>query len=486
MRSRTLTSRTPLLLPLVLLGACTSDPASDDSDGTDDVADGDSTGTEDTTDDGTTDDGGTPGDNPSCSYDSPFTQSAECRDYVGSAWSDTEVQADCNDLSGTVDLQMGCATDDVLGRCILDGGTEWEMQVVAYGTDASACDLQSVGCTTFGGGAWEPGPVCGGGGTETGGDENVFIQPSKVCLDPIDGEGPGQGPNGQICTWQAIAASTEEGRHYEDYADCEVVYSQRPYHPVPAAAEPDLADPRLDDPAYKAELDWVRSQVEASACACCHSPEVAPEGTSNWYITPTGNWLSTFYDSGLALGATWIDSTSFGAFPPEDNNGFDRIHSGVPSTDPDRMVAFFVAELEHRGRKPEDFANSAPFGGPLYQQMVFEPGPCENGEGVADDGTITWTGGQARYIYVLEAGADNPIVPPNLDLPAGTLWRVDVPWDGGTPISSGEISYGSAPAGMMQRYPEGVAPDALVPGEEYYLYVTRDVAIPITRCLFTY
>ncbi|MCA9698471.1 MAG: hypothetical protein KC431_13155, partial [Myxococcales bacterium] len=92
----------------------------------------------------------------------------------------------------------------------------------------------------------------------------------------------------------------------------------------------------------------------------------------------------------------------------------------------------------------------------------------------------------ARYIYVLEAGADNPIVPPNLDLPAGTLWRVDVPWDGGTPISSGEISYGSAPAGMMQRYPEGVAPDALVPGEEYYLYVTRDVAIPITRCLFTY
>ena len=82
--------------------------------------------------------------------------------------------------------------------------------------------------------------------------------------------------------------------------------------------------------------------------------------------------------------------------------------------------------------------------------------------------------------------ASSPTVPPNLDLPDGTMWRVDVPWDGGEPIASGEIGYGQLPAGMSQRYPADGAPTGLVPGMQYYLYVTRDVGIPITRCLFTY
>lgn len=109
---------------------------------------------------------------------------------------------------------------------------------------------------------------------------------------------------------------------------------------------------------------------------------------------------------------------------------------------------------------------------------------CENGEGVGADGTLTWRGGKARYVYVLEADATSPTVPPNLDLPEGTLWRIDVPVDG-TPVSSGAVRYGVVPTGLSQRFPASGQPDALRSGRTYYLYVLADIIIPITRCLFT-
>ena len=56
----------------------------------------------------------------------------------------------------------------------------------------------------------------------------------------------------------------------------------------------------------------------------------------------------------------------------------------------------------------------------------------------------------------------------------------------GEPIASGEVTYGQTPSGTTQRFPEQGAADALQPGQQYYLYVTRDVALPITRCLFTF
>ena len=254
--------------------------------------------------------------------------------------------------------------------------------------------------------------------------------------------------------------------------------------PKPTKSNKVADDARMDDPEYVEELAWVRSQIQASACTCCHSND-APLGASNWDIDAGGNWTRTFLDSGLAFGAGWIDSTSFGMFPPEDNNGFDR-SIGVPSTDPARMQAFFLNELEHRGLTEEDFVNAPPFGGPLYTQLVHEPGPCENGEGVLPDGTIRWTGGDARYVYVLETGSGNPTVPPNLDRPDGTLWRIDVPSDG-TPMASETVRYGEVPSGTLQRLPaDDAPPPALEAGREYYLYVTKDVIQPVTRCLFTY
>lgn len=421
-----------------------------------------------------------------CEYTNPFSQGEECRDYVGAGWTADAIENDCAEQMGTTTLDVACSDEGVLGRCILDGGTDLEVQIVFYGDDADACSLSQTGCETFGGGTFEPEGVCAGDDpTDSGGGggvANPFIQPTLECRDPIEGEPPGDGPDGQVCTWQLISAATEEGRHYEDYADCNVVYTQRPYYPVDGN---DLTgDERMDDPAYTAELDWVREQIEATACVCCHS-DVAPGGSSNWTIDAPGNWVGTFDDTGLAFSAGWIDSTSFGAFPPEENNGFDRRY-GVPSTDPDRMRAFFLAELEHRGLVEEDFADDPAFGGPLYSQLVYEPSACEKGERVDRDGTIHWADSPARYVYVLEAGSDNPTVPPNLDLPEGTLWRADVPWDEDTTFESGVLEYGDTPGFASQRFPASGAPDSLVEGQEYYLYVLADVAIPLTRCLFTY
>jgi hypothetical protein len=73
-------------------------------------------------------------------------------------------------------------------------------------------------------------------------------------------------------------------------------------------------------------------------------------------------------------------------------------------------------------------------------------------------------------------------VPPNLDLPEGTIWRLDVA-PTAVPIESGVV-YGVVPDGASQRFPDG-APAPLASGEVVYLYVLKDVYQPLTRCLMT-
>jgi hypothetical protein len=184
------------------------------------------------------------------------------------------------------------------------------------------------------------------------------------------------------------------------------------------------------------------------------------------------------------LFAGYADSSSLGAYPAADNSGFDREALGIPTNDVDRMRAFLENEMSRRGITPEEASSITPFGGPIYDQLVFAPEACANGEGVSADGTVTWRGGDARYVYVLENGAGNPGVPPNLDTPTGTVWRLDVQATG-TPVASG-VAYGATRDGSDQRVPESGDAPALVDGETYYLYVLLDVGVPVTRCLFEY
>lgn len=475
------------IVALLALSACGDESGQALDDSTTDAEDGDADGQSDAGTTGADDTTGEPegvtvvG---SCEYVSPFTQGSECREYIGDGWSSGEVTGACEQLGGTAALGEACDQSGMLGRCRIEEGDERIVDIISYGDDPGTCADQQLGCETFGGGSWEPAAACDG---DPGGSSGNGVAPATLeCRDPLPGEPPGNGPNGQVCTWQSISGCTEEGRNFEDYASCEVILDQgRPYYPYPLAEGWDDPDPRLDDPVYVEELSWVREQLGASACVCCHS-ETSPLGPSNWYLEQEGNFVAGMFDTGLAMGANWIDSTAFGAYEPEDNNGFERaVHSGFPSTDPTRMRDFFIGELERRGRSEEDFAEEPPFGGPLVDQLEYEPGRCENGEGVRADGTIEWEGGDARYLYVLDVGSANPTVPPNLDLPEGTRWRIDVEYTD-SPIASGSVRYGELPDGLMQRVPESGAPEALVPGRDYYLYVTRDVILPITRCVFTY
>lgn len=313
--------------------------------------------------------------------------------------------------------------------------------------------------------------------------ENVFVQPFRTCTPPIADEAPGDGPDGAICTWNAIAGATEEGRHFVDYASCEVVRTQRPYFPAPAYEGLPEVDPRMEDSEFVDDLEWVREQVKASGCVCCHSGD-APQGPARWSADAPENWVGTMNDRDVALLADWLGTEMFGRFEPSDNNGFVR-NGGIPSTDPERALQFFADELAYRGRVEADFANDPDTGLPLVEQAQFEPGACGSTEGVMPDGNIVWEGGPARYVYVMSANADNPLVPPNLDLPDGTIWRVDVPHTG-QPLLPGDLQYGVTPQGLLQRFPAQGAPAELSSGETYYLYVTRDVFQPITRCLFTF
>ncbi|KYG01460.1 proteinase inhibitor [Sorangium cellulosum] len=419
-----------------------------------------------------------------CVYTSAFSQAEECREYTGRGWTAATAEADCKALQGsTFTGGERCAYPETLGRCVLGGGTDDAYAVVFPGGDASQCAATQRGCEMFGGGQFEP-DACETAteepGIGTGGA--VFQWPELVCVEPKAGEPAGQS-DGKVCTFDAISGCTEPGRRFTDYASCEPVFTQRPYWPAPPSEyETPSDDPRLSDPEWLAELAWVTEQTEACGCVCCHSENVAPAGPSNWYIEAGPIWTDSFNPSGLALAAGWVSSAALGAYPPDQNNGFSRDTAGLPTTDPARMIAFFEGELERRGFTREDFADMTPFGGPIYEQSLYEPSDCAAGEGVDAAGKVTWAGGGARYVYVMSADAENPGAPPNLDLPEGTIWRLDVP-SSAEPMKSG-IAYGEVPASTKQGYPADGPPEELVPGTKYYLYVLADVGIPITRCLF--
>ena len=420
-----------------------------------------------------------------CVYTNRFSKLEECREYVGEGWKIESVASDCKTQQG--DIQAGaCDYATTLGTCVLTLDETQQIHVVAPGNDASQCSGLKMGCEVFGGGRFEPSEPCMGEPAPPDPNANVFQWPELICKDPLNGEPPGQSANGQVCTWSMIGACTEPGRKFTEYGACEPVWTQRPYYPVPAAAPPAMPDVRMQDPAYAKEVAWVKEQVEACGCVCCHQGSKTPQGASIWDIEAMDNWVNTFTPDGLAFMGGFQDSYPLGAYPAEQNNGFSRDSTGVPSTDPVRMKAFFENELLHRGVNPADYLDNTPVPEFMYEQLMYTPSACMNGEGIEADGTINWANDYARYIYVLAKDANTPGTHPNLDLPQGTLMRLDVSSKAG-PLKSGDVKYGELPANTKFGYPkDGSAPAALVKGETYYLYVLADMGLPITRCLFQY
>jgi hypothetical protein len=307
----------------------------------------------------------------------------------------------------------------------------------------------------------------------------VFIPPFVDCREPLDGV-PGNGPDGKVCSNVAISGCTEEGRYYPDYASCDVVLTQRPYAPLPPLTEPTPAnDPRLDDAQYMGELGWAKEQIGASACTCCHDSRANPP--SQWDIAAEPIWLDTLSDTGLALFSGLADSATLGAFPATENFGFDRSYTGVPTTDGPRMRALMMAELERRGVTVEEAQAVPPFGGPIYVNYNAKPTRCTAAEGIDPAGVLHYPD-DARYVYVLEDGTKNPGVPPNLDLPEGTLWRLDVlPSADALPAG---FRYGTTPAGSYQHTPAAEAAPQLYFGKTYHFVVIKYVGLTAVNCRF--
>ena len=427
-----------------------------------------------------------------CVYVNGFSNREECSEYRGSKWSAQEASDNCKSQGAGATLQPGaCSYPQVLGECAL-GEVDKYRWVSFSGADATQCAATKRGCEFFGGGVFGGSPVCGSavsGDTSSSGLP-TFQWPEQKCTAPAEGEAAGKGPDGQVCTWSMISGATEEGRHFERYGSCEKVLTQRPYYPKPTADDATRDDPRMNDPVYSGEVRWLRSQIESTACVCCHSTQ-APAGTANWYVDQPGNFINGFFNRGLAMGAGWINTVGFGAYLPADNNGFKRANEEHPdwpifvTTDPERVRAFFEAELAYRGKRRADFADQPYGAGPLDTQRFYRPATCTASEGVGADGVIRWTQGPARYLYVLAADANSPGVPPNLDQPPGTLWRIQVPFTG-KPVDSGAVSFGVVPTGFEQLFPaKAVSPAPLERGKQYYLYVMTDLVQPIARCLFT-
>lgn len=421
-----------------------------------------------------------------CDYVNAFSQGPECKEYVGAGWTEAAALEDCaapgpGAAAGDFVAAAVCDREGILGECqVVDPDDGLDTNTVFPGDDPAACAGAELGCG-FLGGTFLPTSVCDGDAEGVPAGE-AFVPFQQVCVDPLPGEPPGTGPEGQVCTWQAVSGATEAGRHFADYASCSVVRTQRPYYPydIEVAVAPD--DARLTDAAWAEEYAWATDQFLSTSCSCCHSEGAAPDGPAGWSLDHEPIWIDGVGDEGLAMLAGWVDSTAFGAFPPEENNGFDRDTTGVPTTDVPRMVAFLEGELARRGRVRDDFAGTPAFGGPLHDQLFYEPGPCGDGQGLDAEGRLSWTGGPARYLYVMGPDSASPGVPPNLDLPEGTLWRLDVS-PTADPVPS-PVGYGDRPQGASQAWPVDGAPPALVSGATYYLVALLDVYQPATRCLF--
>ena len=426
-----------------------------------------------------------------CRYTNPFSQGPECKAYTGESWDAISAEADCAKpiagAQGELELDGACGGVARLGDCSVAGIDGKGYVLTSLGSDSEGCALAKTGCEVFAKGSFSAGPICDGTGNSTGGGggsvgTGVFVQPYTVCKDPLAGEPAGQSPGGKVCTHVLISGATEFGRKYQDYASCDDVRTQRPYWSAKPAAVTKDDDPRLQDAAYMAEVDWARKQLEATACVCCHAGSQTPGGASNWDIEAKGVWLDGFSVAGLAMMAGLAPSDALGAYPAADNNGYDRTTLGTPTTDVPRMQKLLLAEWARRGLQPDAAKAIPPFGGPLVAQLNFAPKACAKGEGMNPDGTLSWQGGDARYLYVMDGSAKSPGVPPNLDQPAGTLLLVDVA-SKDKPFAS-PLAYNTPAAPLRQRVPSAGAPPALQSGKSYYLYVLKDIGVPVTRCLF--
>ncbi|MFT5681030.1 MAG: hypothetical protein ACI8RZ_001936 [Myxococcota bacterium] len=317
-----------------------------------------------------------------------------------------------------------------------------------------------------------------------------FLWPEQVCVD-VEGlevsEGTELSEDGELCVWDNFSGNVPDGMQFTDVLTCDISFTQGPpwFAPPSRVYESDIV--LLDDPEYAADLEWVSDQVGASGCACCHDSSTSSGHTSGFDVSAPGVWTDSMTNSQLSMGAGMFpEHQLFGHYDASANHGFDRTETLFASTDPERMKAFFTAELERRDGSEEDLEEAQGQFDALFGRLFEDVYDCiDPYEGIVE-GAVTWNGDGVRQIYILEEGADTPGFPPNLHLPQGTVWAIFAEAES-APMASGTVVPGVVPDGAVQAWPEDGSVPAMVEGQKYRLYTSPDVMIPReANCTFTW
>lgn len=142
----------------------------------------------------------------------------------------------------------------------------------------------------------------------------------------------GEGPINGTCA--------PEGQAYQDVYTCEGVVGPCGEGDSPgasAAVEEDLT--RLDDPDY----DWAKAQVDACSCVCCHTTDGVAAHV--WSVDFEPVWTDSIPTD--VLGRV-LEGGRDNRLRPNDNNGFDREVSNIPSTDGGRLIEYLQREMDRR------------------------------------------------------------------------------------------------------------------------------------------
>ncbi len=314
-------------------------------------------------------------------------------------------------------------------------------------------------------------------------NNSPYLYPEQICQPVPEGiELPPDtvysvDENGQelYCVWQSVVATVPEGYRFTDLSDCDEVFTQAPSWFV-EPGQRYVSDPvLLEDAAFVEELKWVQSQVESSGCACCHASAANSGNTSGFDVSAPAIWTDTIENYQLAMISGRLpDHILFGALDADVNHGFSRESTMFPSTDPERMQAFFNAEFERRNGTPEEEVEGQAALDTFFDRLKEPFSDCVNPWQGIVDGRVIWDGDdEIRQFYVLKTDAETPGFPPNRDQPEGTVWAIYVNPDQ-NPIPSGTIELGTVPEGAYQAVPADGSPPVFTPGETYRLYATPD------------
>jgi len=326
--------------------------------------------------------------------------------------------------------------------------------------------------------------------------DSPYLYPEQICqpvpegveLPPDTVYSVDESGQALYCVWRSVVGTVPEGYRYTDLSTCDEVFTQAPSWFVEPTQRYVSDTDLLNDAEYVEELNWVQSQVESSGCACCHASAANSGNTSGFDVSAPAIWTDTIENYQLAMISGRLpDHILFGVLEADVNHGFSRELTMFPSTDPERMQAFFNAEFERRnGTEEEEIEGQAAFD--TFFDRLEEPfSDCVTPWQGLIDGRIVWDGDEKiRQFYVLKTDAKTPGFPPNRDLPEGTVWAVYVNPDQ-SPISSGTLALGTVPDGAYQAFPADGSEPVFTPGETYRLFATPDFQlIRSISCTITY